>query len=98
MVLVQGLRQINVMAETPSRMLRSFLQPTFYSKQASLLISNLSLEVTMDDVMRLFSNYEMHSSPVSLHLVSLCVSQLDPRASSACQQTTIEAGIMQSPW
>ena len=70
---MQGLRRVSINAATPKKMYWTFPQQTPYSKQASVLISNLSLTVTMDDIMRLFSNFEMHSSPVSLHLVSPCL-------------------------
>lgn len=52
-------------------MQRLFPQQSFYTKQVSVLISNMSPSVTMDDLMRLFSNYEMHSNPVSLHMVGI---------------------------
>ena len=72
---MQGLRRVSVTAATPRKMYWTFPQLIPYSKQASVLISNLSLTVTMDDIMRLFSNYEMHSNAVSLHLVRLLLAR-----------------------
>lgn len=66
-----GLRRVNISKATPRKMSWAFPDPRPSSKQASVLISDLSLEVTVDDIMRLFSNYEMHSSPVNLHLEDL---------------------------